>query len=165
MGIEDSIFTAIEVELFNRIEEAIIKKSKYFGKHLIFSNMRKAETGYLIDSYTGKNIIEDDFHLLQDTTLIRFRPIRHWTNTQMRAYAFCCVLSMTLMRVMQWMVEQGGYKMSPNLLTEELSDLQEIVMVYSSKQAERRISQRSTVQNKLWDVFELGEIEMQLLLH
>lgn len=71
---------------------------------------------------------------------------------------------MTLMRVMQWMVEQVEYKMSPNLLKEELSDLQEIV-VYSSKEAERRISQRSTVQNKLWDVFQLREIEMQLLLH
>lgn len=150
---------------FTEDEEAIIKKSKYFGKNLIFSNMIKAETGYLIDTYTGKNIIEDDFHLLKDTTLIRFRPIRHWTDTKIRAYAFCCVLSMTLMRVMQWMVEQVGYKMSPNLLKEELSDLQEIVMVYSSKEAERRISQRSTVQNKLWDVFQLGEIEMQLLLH
>ena len=127
--------------------------------------MIKAETGYLIDTYTGKNIIEEDFHLLKDNTIIRFRPIRHWTDTKIRAYAFCCVLSMTLMRVMQWMVEQIEYKMSPNLLKEELSDLQEIVMVYSSKEAERQISQRSTVQHKLWDVFQLGEIEMQLLLH
>jgi transposase len=150
---------------FQEDEEAIRKKSRYFGKYLIFSNMIKAETGYLIDTYAGKNIIEDDFHLLKDTTLIRFRPIRHWTDTKIRAYAFCCVLSMTLMRVMQWKVEQVGYKMSPNLLKEELTDLQEIVMVYSSKDAERRISQRSTVQNKLWEVFQLGEIEMQLLLH
>jgi transposase len=150
---------------FQEDEEAIRKKSRYLGKHLIFSNMREAETGYLIDTYAGKNIIEDDFHLLKDTTLIRFRPIRHWTDTKIRAYAFCCVLSMTLMRVMQWKVEQVGYKMSPNLLKEELTDLQEIVMVYSSKDAERRISQRSTVQNKLWEVFQLGEIEMQLLLH
>ena len=72
---------------------------------------------------------------------------------------------MTLIRVMQWLVEQVGYKMSPLLLKEELTDLQEVVMVYSAKEAQRQISQRSAVQNKLWEVFQLGEIERQLLLH
>ena len=90
-----------------------------------------AESGYLIDAYTGKNIIEDDFRLLKDVTLIRFRPVRHWTDTKIRAYAFCCVLAMTLIRVMQWWVEQAEYKMSPTLLKDELTDLQEVVMVYS----------------------------------
>ena len=152
------------LEFKEQVEE-IKKKSKYFGKNLIFSNRLEAETGYLIDAYTDKNIIEEDFHLLKDVTLIRFRPIRHWTDTKIRAYAFCCVLAMTLMRVMQWLVEQAGYKMSPNLLKEELADLHEVVMVYSSKEAERRISQRSAVQHKLWDIFQLEKIEMQLLLH
>ena len=125
-----------------------------------------ADTGNLIDAYRGKNIIEDDFHLLKDVTLIRFRPIRHWTDTKIRSYAFCCVLAMTLIRVMQWKVEQRlGYKMSPALLKEELTDLQEIILVYSSHHAHRQISHRSTVQNKLWEVFELDQIEQQLLLH
>lgn len=150
---------------FEEQQQELDKKRKYFGKSIIFSNLTAAETGDLIDAYTDKNIIEDDFRLLKDVTLIRFRPMRHWTDTKIRAYAFCCVLAMTLVRVMQWMVEQVGYHMSPMLLKEELTDLQEVVMVYSSKEAERQISQRSAVQNKLWEVFQLGEIEKQLLLH
>ncbi|MBC2694562.1 MAG: hypothetical protein HF982_04650 [Desulfobacteraceae bacterium] len=87
--------------------EEIKKREHRFGKSLVFSNMLEAETGYLIDTYNEKNIIENNFHLLKDVTLIRFRPIRHWTDSKIRAFAFCCVVSMILIRVMQWMT---GYQ-------------------------------------------------------
>ena len=72
---------------------------------------------------------------------------------------------MTLMRVMQWKVEQAGYKMSPSLLKEELTDLEEVVMVYSSTDITRKITNPSAVQKKLWRIFKLDEIEMKLLQH
>jgi transposase len=150
---------------FQENAEEIEKREKRFGKNLIFSNMLEATTGYLIDIYTEKNIIESDFQLLKDTTIIRFRPIRHWTDSKIRAYAFCCVVSMTLVRVMQWMVEQAGYKMSPNVLKDELTDIEEVINIYSLKEAERMITQRSAVQEKLWEIFNLEEIKKMLLLH
>ena len=150
---------------FEETEKEIKEREKRFGKSLIFSNMLEAETGYLIDTYNEKNIIEDDFHLLKDITIIRFRPIRHWTDSKIRAYAFCCVVSMILMRVMQWMTEQAGYKMSTNVLKDELTDIQEVIMVYSSTEAERKITERSAVQEKLWRIFKLEEIENNMLLH
>ncbi|MEA3421723.1 MAG: IS1634 family transposase [Acidobacteriota bacterium] len=150
---------------FEENEKEIKEREKRFGKSLIFSNMLEAETGYLIDTYNEKNIIEDNFHLLKDSTIIRFRPIRHWTDSKIRAYAFCCVVSMILMRVMQWMTEQAGYKMSTNVLKDELTDIQEVIMVYSSTEAERKITERSAVQEKLWRIFKLEEIEKNMLLH
>lgn len=150
---------------FEENEKEIKKRKKRFGKNLIFSNMLEAETGYLIDTYNEKNVIEDDFQLLKDVTIIRFQPIRHWTDSKIRAYAFCCVVSMIIMRVMQWMTEQTGYKMSTNVIKDELSDIQEVVMVYSSTEAERKITERSTVQDKLWKIFNLEEIEKKMLLH
>jgi len=66
---------------------------------------------------------------------------------------------------MQWMTEQEGYKMSTNVLKEKLTDIQEVIMVYSSGDAERKITERSTVQKKLWEIFKLGKIEKQLSLH
>lgn len=145
--------------------EEIEKRKKRFGKNIIFSNMLEAETGFLIDTYREKNIIEDDFKLLKDPTIIRFRPIRHWTDSKIRAYAFCCVVSMTLMRVMQWLTEQAGYAMSPGLLKEELSDLKEVVMIYSLTDARRKVSDCSSVQKKLWEIFNLDPIAEQLSLH
>jgi transposase len=149
---------------FRQNDQEIKKREKRFGKNLIFSNMVNAETGFLIDTYIEKNIIESDFQLLKDTTIIRFRPIRHWTDSKIRAYAFCCVISMTLLRVMQWMAEKAGYKMSANMLKEELTDIKEVIMVYSMKEAERKISQLSSVQKKLWDIFQLEETKKIMLL-
>jgi transposase len=140
----------------------IYKRERRFGKCVIFSNMLEAETGFLIDTYHQKNIIEDDFRLLKDHATIRFRPIRHWTDTKIRAYAFCCVVAMTLMRVMQWKAEKAGYKMSPQLLKDELSDIREVIMVYSRTHAKRKISKRSTVQNRLWKEFRLDEVEQKI---
>lgn len=149
---------------FQENSQEIKEREKRFGKNLIFSNMLDAETGYLIDTYDEKNIIESDFQLLKDTTIIRFRPIRHWTDSKIRAFAFCCVVSMTLMRVMQWMVHQEGYKMSTNVLKDELTDIEEVINVYSLKEAVRMISQRSAVQEKLWKIFNLEEVKEMLLL-
>jgi transposase len=149
----------------DEISTEIEARKKPFGKNLIFSDMLDAETGYLIDTYNQKNIIEDDFQLLKDPTIIRFQPIRHWTDTKIRAYAFCCVVSMTLMRCMQWKAAQAGYKMTPKLLKEELSDIREVVMVYSPAHARKKITDLSRVQKELWNVFKLNEIEEALALH
>jgi hypothetical protein len=66
---------------------------------------------------------------------------------------------------MQWMTEQAGYKMSTTVLKDELIDIQEVVMVYSRTDAERKITEKSAVQQKLWKIFELEKIERQLSLH
>jgi len=150
---------------FELNELEIYDRKKRFGKGLIFSDMVDAETGYLIDTYKEKSIIESNFQLLKEPTIIRFHPIRHWTDTKIRAYAFCCVVSMTLMRVMQFKTEKAGYGMSPMLLKEELIDIQEVVMVYSPTEVKHKISDRSSVQEKLWSIFNLEEIEKNLLQH
>jgi transposase len=140
-------------------------RKKRFGKSLIFSDMVAAETGYLIDTYHQRNVIENDFQLLKDHTIIRFRPVRHWTDTKIRAYAFCCVVAMTIMRVMQWKAQQAGYSLSPHVLKEELSDIKEVAIAYSTTDVRKKITDRSTVQSKLWEVFNLDDVERRLYLH
>jgi transposase len=153
-----------ELDIQENPREIELRK-KRFGKNLIFSDMLRAETGYLIDTYNKKNAIESDFQLLKDQAIIRFRPIRHWTDSKIRAYAFCCVVSMTLMRVMQWKAQSAGYSMSPHVLKEELSDIQEVAMLYSTSEAHTKITDRSTVQNKLWEAFKLCDVEQHLYRH
>jgi len=159
------IFAADGEIRFEDKTQEIEARKKRFGKSLIFSNMLEAETGYLIEAYHQRNTIENDFQLLKDQAIIRFRPIRHWTDSKIRAYAFCCVIALTLMRVMQWKAQQNGYKMSPALLKEELSDIRSVLMVYDSHQARRQIADTSAVQKKLWDIFKLGEVEKLMLQH
>jgi transposase len=136
----------------------IQERVKRFGKNLIFSNMLDAEPGYLIETYNDKNSVEDDFHLLKDENIIRFRPIRHWTDTKIRTYAFCCVMALTLMRVMQWKVANTLYQMSPKLLKDELSDIKQSLLVYSLTETRTKITHRSAVQKRLWEVFKLDDV-------
>jgi hypothetical protein len=48
---------------------------------------------------------------------------------------------------------------------DELIDIQEVVMSYSPTEAERKITEKSAVQQKLWKIFELEKIDKQLSLH
>jgi transposase len=131
---------------------------KRFGKNLIFSNMLDADPGRLIETYRERNAVEDDFRLLKDESIIRFRPVRHWTDTKIRTYAFCCVIALTLMRVMQWKVSTNLYPMSPQLLKAELSDIKQSLLVYSLTETRSKITHRSAVQKQLWEVFGLDDI-------
>ena len=54
---------------------------------------------------------------------------------------------------------------SANVLKEELSDLKQVIMIYSDERARTQITHRSSVQQRLWDLFDLGTVENQLTIH
>ncbi len=145
--------------------EAVAEKKKKFGKNLLFCNDQSAECGWIITQYHSKDFIEDGFKLLKDPELIRWRPSRHWTDTKIRVFGFCCIMALVLIRIMQLKADKVGLKMSPAVLKEELTDLKEVVMIYKDMSAETKISRRSTVQQRLWNLFSLGTVENQLTLH
>jgi transposase len=141
------------------------KQELYFGKNLLFTDQTGASAEWVIDQYHSKEKIEDGFKLLKDPGLIRWQPMRHWTDTKIRAFAFCAVMSLALIRVMELKAAKAGLKMSAAVLKEELADLREITMIYDDKTAQRLISQRSSVQQKLWDLFQLGMWKKHLSIH
>jgi hypothetical protein len=55
--------------------------------------------------------------------------------------------------------------MSPAVLKQELDDLREITIVYDPRSADVQISARSTVQKRLWDLFNLSATENLLTGH
>ena len=74
-------------------------------------------------------------------------------------------MSLLLIRVMQIKASQNGLQMSPAVLKEELMDLREIIMIYDENNAETKISRRSSVLQRLWDLFNLGSAEESLGLY
>jgi transposase len=146
-------------------EEELAKRRQRLGKNLLFTPRLDAADDWIIPIYKSKETIEDDFKTLKDPDLIRIRPLRHWTDTKIRAYIFCCVMSLLLIRLMQHRAAQAGLHMSPAVLKEELTDLREIIMIYDDGRAERKISAPSSIQKKLWDLFHLEKIEKLVTLH
>ena len=142
--------------------EAVDSQRKRWGKNLLFCSDPKAESHWILAQYLGKERIEYDFKLLKDPELIRWRPGRHWTDTKIRAFGFCCVMALVLIQVMLQKAARAGLQMSAAVLKEELIDLKEILMIYDLKNADMKVSQRSSIQQRLWDLFDLGTIERRL---
>jgi len=145
--------------------KAMETRRKRFGKNLLFSSDLQAQAGWVIEQYRAKDRIEDDFKLLKDPEGIRWSPSRHWTDTKIRAFAFCCVMALLLVRVMEIKATQAGLRMSPAVLKEELCDLKEILLLYDTRATHTQVSARSSVQQRLWNLFGLGSPEKQLTGH
>ena len=90
------------------ITQGIQTRKQRFGKSLVFSNMLDVETGYLIDTYTEKNTIEEDFHVLKDVTLIRFRL--GCPKTRFCGYFFCSTFG-PIMSAINILVHCWGHEM------------------------------------------------------
>lgn len=145
--------------------ESFDVKKKYSGKNILFCSNLKAESDWIIRQYKAKERIEDSFKLLKDPGLIRWQPARHFTDSKIRAFAFCCIMALILLRIMQLKSELAGMKMSPAVLKEELSDIKDIIILYDDKTARRKITTLSSIQIKLWKLFNLDSIEKLLTIH
>jgi transposase len=147
-------------------DDAIInEKKKYWGKHVIFSSNIEKKYAEIIQSYNSKDKIEKGFEMLKSPDLIRWIPMRHWTDSKIRAFAFSCVMSLVLIRVMELKLERENLKMSPNVIKQELLDIQQTTLIYDEKNVVRKITSKSTVQNRLYEIFDLIGYENNLTIH
>jgi transposase len=137
-----------------RNPEAWRLKQLEFGKRLLFSTQKDLSTQEIVTLYNqDKQQIESDFHLIKSPDILRFSPMRHFTDTKIRLYGFVCVIALMVFKLMQFRARE--LQLSPDALVSELSDIQEIVLVYSVSRARRTLSDCSTIQQRLLDVFDL----------
>jgi transposase len=141
------------------------EKKKYWGKHIIFSSNLNKTYDKIIEFYNSKDKIEKGFELLKSPDLIRWIPMRHWTDSKIRTFAFTCVMSLTLIRVMELKLEREHLKMSPNVIKQELQDLQQAILIYDKNKVINKITNRSSIQNRLYEIFNLSFYENSLTLH
>lgn len=147
---------------YELLEEERATARKKFGRNLLFTDNEEADAAWVIGNYQSKYKIEESFKLIKNSDLIRFRPIRHFTDTKIAAFSFCCIIALMLIRYMELLCAEAGIKMSPELITEELTDIKAVTMVYGPKDVHTEITKRSKVQQKLWDLFRLQEVASQL---
>ena len=145
--------------VFKEKEEVIRERKKSFGKTLLFASNIAEDSCNIIDLYHSKDKIEDGIKLLKNPHLISWQPMRHWTDSKIRAFAFSNIMALTIIRIMEYKATIEGLKMSPQVLKQELKDLKEIILIYDKKTAQKKISEKSTVQKKLYEIFKLYDME------
>ena len=145
--------------IFSKQQENIDKKKKKFGKTILFGSNLEKESSNIIEQYHSKDKVEDGFKILKDPHLISWRPMRHWTDSKIQIFAFCNVLALMLIRIMEYKATINNIKMSPHVLKQELKDLKKVILIYNEKTARTKITHRSTVQKQLWDIFKLDTLK------
>lgn len=149
---------------FEFVESEIERRRKYWGKHILFSSNAENTAERIIDLYGSKDKVEKGFGILKSPDLVRWIPMRHWTDSKIRAFAFCCVASLMMIRIMELKAERVELKMSPNVIKQELMDLQKIIMIYDERTAISKITDKSTVQKKLCEIYDLVTLEHELTI-
>jgi len=145
--------------VFSDETEAINKKKRKFGKTLLFASNDTESTYNIINLYHSKDKVEDGIKLLKDPHLISWQPMRHWTDTKIRAFTFCSVIALMIIRIMEYKATINNIKMSPQILKQELKDLKEAILIYDENTVQKKITHCSTVQKQLWKIFNLYDIK------
>ena len=134
--------------------EAVARKRAEFGKRLLFTTRTSLTTTEILALYNRDKVeVERDFHYMKAPDMLRFQPMRHYTDTKIRLYALVCVLGLLVLKLMECRAQPLG--LSLDALLTELQDIEEVVLVYSPQRAQRMLSQLSTKQSQVMAAFNL----------
>ncbi len=134
-----------------RTSAAFTFQVKQCGRRLLFSTDTRKTADQIISYNKDKSAVEEGFKHLKSPDLIRFQPIRAWTDTKIRIYALICILTLLVLRIME--MKAGSSGLSTKALCTELADIREVILVYSPRHAQRKITFLSTIQQQLFQTF------------
>jgi transposase len=111
-------------EKFQKLKDDVLGKSILFSDHLDW------ETEKIVSAYRSQYHVEECFKQMKDTKHLTFRPIRHYTDSNVKVHAFYCVLALMLCNVLNRELELMGYRMSVNHMIDMLNLVKEIKMTF-----------------------------------
>ena len=74
-------------------------------------------------------------------------------------------MALLLIKVLQKIAADSGVQLSAHVLKDELADLEQTLLIYPDKRTTTVFTERSTIQQKLWDIFELQSFADELTQH
>jgi transposase len=100
------------------------------GKTILFTDNADWSDAAIVRGYRSQHQVESAFRHLKDPHYLSVRPQRHWTDQKIKVHVFYCVLALTLSSLLQRELSQRGIERSIPALLTELSQIQEITLLY-----------------------------------
>lgn len=100
------------------------------GKTILFTDNEEWSDAEIVRGYRAQHHVETAFRHLKDPRYLSLRPQRHWTDQKIKVHVFYCVLALTLSSLLQRELSQRGIERSIPALLAELSQIEEITLVY-----------------------------------
>ena len=135
-------------------EPLIAEHASRFGLRMLYTTRTDYSSADIIRLYNhDKPMIEQDFREIKSPDLVRFAPIRHFTDTKIRLYAMVAVFALLVLKVMMIRVQDLGLSMEA--MVDELTGIEEAILVYGADHAVHTITECSPLQEKLVAAFGL----------
>ena len=137
-------------------------ETEIFGKRVLITGRHDWPIPDVVAAYRSQSDAEFAFRQLKDPHVVSFSPMHHWTDHNIRVHLFTCVLALQLAHLMRRHARQNGLDMSVRELLDHLAGIQETVLIYPSTggrpKARRMLTETTTTQNKLIEIFDLDRI-------
>ena len=134
------------------------KKTKDFGKNILFTDQDAWNTTDIIAAYRNKDALEKQFQLMKDPHIVSLAPNFHWLDDRIRIHVFTCVLALQLIALLKRRLQQHNINVSVYEAIEQLQQIKEVSFSMGQQRgAYRVLTELSESQKKLVKVFGLEE--------
>jgi len=135
-------------------EENEKKCEKKFGKNILFTDKQKWHTKKIVKTYNSKNLVEDDFKLLNDHLLVPVGPVYHHKDENIRVHVFLAMVGLLFYRYLAWETKIYGFSMKK--LIEKLSEIKiAVVQERESKKSKIIVEEMDTKQASLFSFLNM----------
>ena len=135
-------------------EENEKKCKKTFGKNILFTDKQRWQTKKILKTYNRKNLVEDDFKLLNDHLLVPVGPVYHHKDENIRVHVFLAMIGLLFYRYLAW--ETNIYGFSMKQLIEKLSEIKiAVVQERESKKSKIIVEEMDTKQASLFSFLSM----------
>lgn len=104
------------------------------GKTVIFTDNPSSSTRDIVEIYSSRNVIENDYKWLKDKLLIPLKPMYVWKDSKIRAHVFLCVMGLLLYNYLLLKINRPG--LSLPRLSEELDKIRMVLVSDDVKRIE-----------------------------
>lgn len=155
--------TPAEMRLTFTIDKAArhALETELFGKRLLVTDHDDWTLAEVVAGYRSQNDVESGFRQLKDPHVVGFSPMFHWTDSKIRVHVFYCVLALAVAHLMRRQAQHAGLNLSVRELLDNLSGIEETVLLYPTgnkgrPRAQRILTDITPTQQHLFDLFGLA---------
>jgi len=120
-----------------QFEKNFYKIDKYIeklGKNILITDRNEWSTEEIVSAAIDRYKVEEAFRQSKNDDLVSVSPIRHWTDTTIHCHIFSCVIALTYLRLLEYILAKADYKMTADCCMKIMRPLNSILH-WSSKQA------------------------------
>lgn len=136
-------------------------KTRELGKRILFTDRHNWTTKQIVVAYRSQWEVEAAFHQMKDPAHGAFRPIYHWTDQKIKVHSLYSVAALLLINLAWREANRAGIKVTPRELTEALSAIREVTLVYPPAKAKgnprvlKKLTRMDPLQQQLFELFQL----------